>query len=307
MYTQLIKRITQAGFTGFYRNMTVSVSSIFILVITLSIITSIYLSKDVFEKSIDNIKSKVDISIYMKPDIDDAQILAVKQKLQIIPEVKSVNFISREETLNNFKRDNASDVATLQALAEVGTNPFGASFSVQADDTDKYSIIISKINDENILGDDKNSIDKINYVDIKESIDKLNNLVSWFQTIGYVITLVFVIMSLMIVYNTIRLAIFTFKEEISVMKLVGASNMYIRGPFIVESIIYGVIAGIITTGLFYPITKYITSKTIVFFGGYSVHAYYVDNIFNIVMMLAGAGIGVAAISSILAVRKYLSV
>jgi cell division transport system permease protein len=287
--------------------MTVSVSSIFILVITLSIITSIYLSKDVFKKSIDNIKSKVDISIYMKPDTADAQMLAVKQKLQMLPEVKSVNFISREDTLNNFKRDNASDTATLQALTEVGSNPFGASFSVQADDTDKYSIIISKINDENLLGEDKSSIDKINYVDIKESIDKLNHLVSWFSAVGYTVTIVFVVMSLMIVYNTIRLAIFTFKEEISVMKLVGASNMYIRGPFIVESIIYGVMASIITTGLFYPITKYITSKTVDFFGGYSIHAYYMDNILNIAMMLAGAGVAVAAISSILAVRKYLSV
>lgn len=304
---QLFKRIITAGFNGFYRNRTISISSIFILVVTLSIIASILMFKDVFNNSITQIKTKVDISIYLKSDATDASIISIKQKLQSIASVKDINFVSKEDTLIKFKEQYKNDEATIKALEEVNTNPFGASFQVIAKDTTDYNDIMQKISAENFLGDDSKDIDKINYVDIKDSIEKLNNLITWFNTFGITMIIIFISMSLMIVYNTIRLAIFTFKDEISVMKLVGASDMYIRGPFIVESVLYGAIASLITTIIFYPITKYITSKTVDFFGGYSIHAYYLDNIVLIFVTLFISGTLVAIISSVLAVRKYLSV
>ncbi len=304
---QLFKRIITAGFNGFYRNRTISISSIFILVVTLSIIASILMFKDVFNNSITQIKTKVDISIYLKSDATDASIISIKQKLQSIASVKDINFVSKEDTLIKFKEQYKNDEATIKALEEVNTNPFGASFQVIAKDTTDYNDIMQKISAENFLGDDSKDIDKINYVDIKDSIEKLNNLITWFNTFGITMIIIFISMSLMIVYNTIRLAIFTFKDEISVMKLVGASDMYIRGPFIVESVLYGAIASLITTIIFYPITKYITSKTVDFFGGYSIHAYYLDNLALIFLTLFVSGTLVAIISSVLAVRKYLSV
>ncbi len=304
---QLFKRIITAGFNGFYRNRTISISSIFILVVTLSIIASILMFRDVFNNSITQIKTKVDISIYLKNDTTDASIISIKQKLQGISTVKDVNFVSKDETLEKFKEQYKNDTATIKALDEVGVNPFGASFQVIAKDTTDYNNIMKKIETENYLGDDTKDIDKINYVDIKDSIEKLNSLITWFNTFGITMITIFIIMSLMIVYNTIRLAIFTFKDEISVMKLVGASDMYIRGPFIVESILYGAIASLITTIIFYPITKYVTNKTLDFFGGYSIHAYYLDNIALIFVTLFISGTLVAIISSVLAVRKYLSV
>ena len=257
--------------------------------------------------SVDQIKSKVDISIYLKSDSSDATIISVKQKLLSIDKVKEVNFISKDDTLKNFREQYKNDPITIKALEEIGTNPFGASYQIKANDTSDYNDIIAKINEEGFLADDKKDIDKINYVDIKDSIDKLNKIIVWFNSFGFVMIIIFAVMSLLIVYNTIRLAIFTFKDEISVMKLVGASDMYIRGPFIVESIIYGLLSSIITMAIFYPVTKYVAVKTVDFFGGYSVHQYYLDNSLNIFLILASAGIVVASISSILAVRKYLSV
>jgi cell division transport system permease protein len=304
---QLFKRIITAGLNGFYRNRTISISSIFILVVTLSIIASIFLFKAVFNSSVEQIKSKVDISIYLKNDSNDASIISVKQKLESIDKVKEVNFISKDDTLKNFKEQYKNDEATIKALEEIATNPFGPSFQVKAKDTNDYNEIITKINEEGFLADDKKDIDKINYVDIKDSIDKLNKIIVWFNSFGVTMIIIFAVMSLMIVYNTIRLAIFTFKDEISVMKLVGASDMYIRGPFIVESVIYGLVASTITTLLFYPITKYISSKTVDFFGGYNIHQFYTEQIFSIFLILSAAGILVAGISSVLAVRKYLGV
>ena len=304
---QLFKRIITAGFKGFYRNKTISIASIFILVVTLTIIANMFMLEAIFKHSVAEIKKKVDISIYLKNDVQDSSILAIKQKLQELPNVKEVVYITKEETLIKFKEDYKNDPDTLAALSELGANPFGPSFSVKANDTPDYEIIMSKINDDKILGDDYNSIDKINYLDIRDSITKLNSLVSLVEKFGIFVTIIFVSMSVMITYNTVRLAIFTFKEEIAVMKLVGASNMYIRGPFIVESAMYGIIASLISVLIMYPISSWLDHKTVTFFAGFSILEYFTSNIFQIFIVLCVCGIVVSTVSSLLAVRKYLNV
>lgn len=303
----LLKRVLEAGLKGFYRNKTISIASIFILIITLTIIANLFLMQAIFNYSVDEIKKKVDISIYLKKDAQDATIVSMKQKLQALPNVKNVTYITKEDTLAKFQEDYKNDAETLAALNEIGTNPFGASFSVTANDTPDYELIMSKIQDERVLGDDYNSIDKINYFDIKDSIANLNKIVQGAQTFGLFIVAILIAMSIMIIYNTVRLAIFTFKEEISVMKLVGASNTYIRGPFVVESGLYGLIASIIAVGLLYPITSWISSKTQSYFGGFDMHDWYSSHVLQIFLILLVSGVLVSTISSMLAVRKYLKV
>lgn len=303
----LFKRILTAGLTGFYRNRTVSLSSIFILTITLSLVASLFLFNSVFNYSVDQIKSKVDISIYFKPDAEESDITTVKNTIQKLAEVEKVIYTSKEEVLNDFKTKHQNDQVTMEALNELNTNPFGATLSVKARDTDLYDDIINKINSNNLLGNASSSVDSINYSDIKTSIDRLTNIVDWLSNIGFILTVIFMLMSVMIVYNTVRLAIFVFRDEISVMKLVGASNFYIRGPFIVESAIYGLIASLITVVLCYPATLWISEKTTVFFEGFNIFAYYKDNVFSLFFILLLCGITVSCISSALAVRKYLKV
>ena len=135
----------------------------------------------------------------------------------------------------------------------------------------------------------------------------LNNIIRGVESFGVLVVLVFIVMSIMIIYNTVRLAIFTYREEISVMKLVGASNMYIRGPFIVESAIYGVIASLVSVIIMYPIVSWVRDKTIDFFVGFDMLQYYKENIVQIFIILCISGILVSMISSMLAVRKYLNV
>ena len=303
----LLKRIFTAGFQGFYRNKTISIASIFILVVTLTIIANMFLVEALFKYSVLEIKKKVNITIYLKSEATDVSILNIKQKLTQLSNVKEVSYITKEDTLNNFKEAYKNDPDTLASISELGTNPFGASFSVIAKDTLEYENIISKINEEKILGDDFAAIDKINYTDIKESIAKLNNIIRGVESFGVLVVLVFIAMSIMIIYNTVRLAIFTYREEISVMKLVGASNMYIRGPFIVESAIYGVIASLVSVIIMYPIVSWVRDKTVTFFVGFDMLQYYKENIVQIFIILCISGILVSMISSMLAVRKYLNV
>ena len=308
MKATLTRRIVTAGLRGFYRNRTVSLSSIFILTITLSIITSFFLFRAIFDYTLDQVRQKVDVRIYFNIDATDNQIGEIKAKLAGLSQVKSVTYTSREQALTDFKEKHAGDQLTLQALDELGANPFGASLAVVAKDTSQYEVIASQLSaGSGLLGDAAGSVDKINYYQLKESIDKLNNIIGWTNTVGFWLSIIFVLMSCMIVYNTIRLAIFVYRDEIAVMKLVGASNMFIRGPFIVEAILYALVATIITLVMYFPATIWVTKKTVFFFEGMNIHQYYVDHLLDLVIMLLLSGVVLSVISSLLAVRKYLKV
>ncbi|TXI14010.1 MAG: ABC transporter permease [Polynucleobacter sp.] len=306
--TTLTRRIIQAGLRGFYRHRTVSLSSIFILTITLSILASFFFFRAIFDYTLTEIREKVDVRVYFTVDATENQIMDVKAKLAGLPQVKSVIYTSREQALEEFRVKHAGDQLTLQALEELGENPFGASLSVLAKDTSQYEAIAQQLQEgSGFLGDQAASVDKINYYQLKDSIDKLNNIIGWVNTVGFWLSVIFILMSCMIVYNTIRLAIFVYRDEIAVMKLVGASNMFIRGPFVVEAMLYGLVATVITLVLAYPATVWVTKKTIFFFEGMNIHAYYMQHFFELALLLLISGVVLAVISSLLAVRKYLSV
>lgn len=308
MKTTLTRRIITAGLRGFYRNRTVSLSSIFILTITLSIITSFYLFRAIFDYTLDQIREKVDVRIYFTVDAQEQEIADVKAKLLGLSQVKSVMYTSRDQALTDFKEKHAGDTLTLQALDELGVNPFGASLAIVAKDTSQYEAIANQLTTSSgLLGDSSGSVDKINYYQLKDSIDKLNNIIGWTDTVGFWLSMVFILMSCMIVYNTIRLAIFVYRDEIAVMKLVGASNMFIRGPFVVEAVLYALIATIVTLAIFYPATMWITKKTVFFFEGMNINHYFVTHFFELTGLLLASGVLLAVISSLLAVRKYLKV
>lgn len=308
MKVPIAKRVISAGLRGFYRNRTVSLSSIFILTITLSIITSFYLFRAVFDYTLEQVRAKVDVRVYFTTTATEEQISEVRAKLMGLPQVKSVTYTSAEQALSDFKEKHSGDQLTLQALDELGANPFGASLSVIANDTSQYDVIASQVSsDSSLLGSAASSVDKVNYYQLRDSIDTLNNIIGWTNTVGFWLSVIFILMSCMIVYNTIRLAIFVYRDEIAVMKLVGASNMFIRGPFVVEAVLYACIATIATLAIFYPATIWVTKKTVFFFEGMNINAYFLDHFFTLAGLLLVSGSLLAVISSLLAVRKYLKV
>lgn len=308
MKMTLLRRVTTSGLTGFYRNKTVSLSSIFILTITLSIIASFFFLRAIFDYTLEQVREKVDVKVYFTTDADESQIADVKAKLLNLPQVKNVVYTSKEQALTDFKTRHNGDQLTLQALDELGSNPFGGSLSVQAKNPSQYEEIAQTLQvGSTFLGTSAGAVDKINYYQLKDSIDKLNNIIGWINTVGFWLSIIFIIMSCMIVYNTIRLAIFVYRDEIAVMKLVGASNMYIRGPFVIEAMLYGITATIITLIIFYPGTVWFTKKTVFFFEGINLNVYYLSHFFELAGLLLLSGVLLSVISSLLAVRKYLKV
>lgn len=300
------KRIIKAGFVGFWRNGFVSLASVLVMTVTLFIIGSLIFIGAVFDASLDQIRSKVDVNVYFVTTAPEEEILSLQRSLEELPEVAFVEYVSREEALERFRERHANDQLTLQALDELGENPLGANLSVKAKETSQYESIANFLDSGNALASGGTQIiDKVNYFQNKVAIDKLTQIISSSEKFGWSVAILFVIASILITFNTIRLAIYTAREEISVMRLVGASNSYIRGPFVFEGIMYGVISGIITLILFYPLTLYLGPVTRNFFGEINIFNYYVSNFAFVFLTIILSGVILGALSSYLAVKKYL--
>lgn len=307
MFWTATKRIFRGGLVSFYRNSVVSIAAILVVTITLFVIGSLLMSRAVLSYSLNQIKDKVDVNVYFNTNALEDKILEVKTSLETLPEVASVEYVSREAALETFKKRHQSDYLTLQAIDELGENPLGAVLNIKAKDPSQYESIAKFLGGENtFIKSNPNIIDKVNYYQNKAVIDKLNSIISGGQKLGFAVTLVLIIISLIITFNTIRLAIYISREEISVMRLVGASDVYIRGPFMVEGIIYGVFSSAIAMLIFYPVTLWLGKNATNFFGGLNLFHYYTGNFFQIffIMLLFGCVLGVA--SAYLAVRKYLN-
>ncbi|GMQ95512.1 MAG: permease-like cell division protein FtsX [Patescibacteria group bacterium] len=291
---------------SFWRSGVVSVSSILVMVVALSMIGSTILIGAFMSATLQSVQDKIDINVYFTTDAPEEEILSLKESLVRLPEVKSVVYVSREQALLDFRKRHENDQLTLDALSELDENPLRAVLNVKAKEPSQYSGIAQFLEREDALFlGGATIIDKVNYSDNKVVIERLTTIIGGVERMGFVVTIILVLISIFITFNTIRLVIYISREEIAVMKLVGADAKYIRGPFIVGGVIYGVIAALLTVALFYPATSWIKNATGDFYGGIDLFKYYVTNFNQIFFIILASGIALGAISSFLAVRRYL--
>lgn len=302
----ILRRIVKSGLINFKRSGLISWAAVLITTITLSVVTTIVLLQAVLSFSLAQIKDKVDVTIYFNVGAPEEKIMLFKDSLEKLPEVAEVSYTSAEDALALFRERHAKDYPTIQALDEIKDNPLGAYLNIRAKEVSQYETIANFLKSDNALalgGGD--IIDKVNYHQNKLIIDRLNSIIAGAQKLGFLITLILVIISIIITFNTIRLTIFISKEEIGVMRLVGASNMGIRGPFMVEGATYGIISTIITMLLFWPVTAWLGNNMTSFFG-LNLYDYYLSNFFQIFVMVLLSGVLLGMVSSFLAIRKYLN-
>ncbi|MEX2052425.1 MAG: permease-like cell division protein FtsX [Candidatus Paceibacterota bacterium] len=301
-----IRRIIKSGYLNFRRSGLVSWAAVLVVTITLSVITCILLLQAVLYNSLEQIKDKVDVTIYFTTNAPEDKILTLKSSLEKLPEVAAVSYTSAEEALRLFRERHKNDYPTIQALDEINENPLGAYLNVKAKEVSQYESIANFMKSDNalVLGTTP-IIDKVNYHQNRQVIERLTNIISGAQKIGLLITLFLIIISIIITFNTIRLTIFIAKEEIGVMRLVGASKARVQGPFLVEGAIYGIVATFLTIIIFLPITWWLGRNMTDFFG-LNLFGYYLSNLIQIFAIVAASGIILGIISSFLAIRRYLN-
>lgn len=299
-----LKRILRTGFIQFWRNGVVSLSAVLVMVITLFVIGTILFTSALLTQSLETIKDKVDVNVYFITSTSEESVLQVKKSLEALPEVASVEYVSREQALASFEERHKSDQKTLAALEELSENPLGAVLNVKARETSQFEGVANFL-DQNYGSESQNSIvERVNYFQNKGAIDKLSQIINAGEKLGAIVTIVFIIISIIITLNTIRLAMYISRDEISVMRLVGARHSYISSPFVITGAMYGVVASILTLIVFWPVTFWLGPTTQIFFG-ISIFDYYIDSFVQMFFIIFASGIFIGGISSFLAIKRYL--
>ena len=306
MFLIKLKRVSRAAWINFWRNGVVSATSVFVFVVTLSVIGSLIFAQVSLDAALAQIKDKVDITVYLKHGTPEESVLALKKSVDALPEVKSSSYLSAGQALALFRDRHKDNAVITSSLNELGDNPLGASIEIKARDPSQYESIAAFLNTQDTLL--QNSIiEKVNYAQNKAVINRLTAISRAVERIGFMIAFVFIVLAVLVTFNTIQLAIYTAREEITVMRLVGASNNYVKGPFVIEGIIYGAIAGILALLLFFPATAWVGNAAQSFLGGVNIADYYRANFWELFVVIEGSGVILGAISSYFAVLRYLRV
>lgn len=306
-----IRRIFRTGFLDFWRNGFVSFASVLVMTITLFILGMTVFTGVILNTTLNQLRNQADMSVYLVPNTPTDQITQLQTTIQALPEVASVEYTSQDDELAQFRQRHQNDQLTLQALDELGGNPLGAVLTIKAKDISQYNAIAQFLQQQqqNVQPGQTSIIDKIDYFDAahQQALTRLQEITNAAQRLGFVIITILALTSIAICFNTLRLAIYSSREEIAVMRLVGAGQAYIRAPFLVEGMLYGLISGILTLLIFYPLTYWLGNATQNFFGGVNIFTYYLSNFLFFFIGIIGTGMVLGAVASYLAVRRYLKI
>lgn len=275
-----------------------------VMTITLVIFSTLFLLFILTNYSIHTIQNTVDISVYFKIGLAEEQINNIKNEVTADTRVKELSYVSAEQAFADFKNKHSSDPLITQSLNELTENPLPATFHIKTYQLDDYPAIAQKLQGDQY----KSFVDKVNFDDNRLIIERLGKILKFIITFGLGLVAVFAAIAILVIYNTITLTIYNRKEEVEIMRLVGATNWYIRGPFLMESILYSILSTIITTALFIPVFTRIVPKIIQYVNPQI--SGYVNNIFNfyyLVLILFVLALTISISSTLFAIRKYLKI
>lgn len=304
----MLKRIVVNGARSFARSGSVSFATVLIMTVTLAVIGLLIFLSAILSHTLESIKDKVDVNVYFVTTAAEGEIIALQGRIAELSSVERVSYTSREEALAAFRARHADDELTLQALEELGDNPLGASLAIKAKNPEQYAEIVNFLSAEPAVGADGASlVDRINYFQNKVVIERLSAAIRATNEAGFFIILLFALASIVIAFATVRLAVFTARDEIAVMRLMGASNFFIRSPFVVTGIIAGAVAAVLVLLFFYPVSWYAGSAVSSWLGGFNLFSYYTEHFSLFFLILLGSGIFLGGVASYFAVRKYLKI
>lgn len=296
-----LTRIVKYGLQAIMRNGLLSISTVSVMILAALVFEGLILFNVIGKGAVTSIQEKIDISVYFKSNTPEDSILGVKRSLEGLDEVKDVEYISREQALEDFKLRHEDDDAIRQALDELTTNPLLGSLNIKAKDPHEYSAIAVYLNNANL----NDKVEKITYAQNQVVIERLISLVDTLKATGVILTLFFAFLAVMVTFTTIRLAIFSNSEQLGIMRFVGASNTFIRGPYVVEGFFYGIVAAIISFVILIPIIGFLSPYVHNFIPEMDLSEYLSSSYLSLFLYQLLFCIGVGILSSSIAIRKYL--
>ena len=297
------KRIIRSGWQNFYQDRSLLASTLSIMVVVLFLISVLLFSQQMTQTLVGELQHKMDISVYFKQDVQSGEITQVKSDLKKLPEVKEVNYTSKEEAMESFKGTFNNNKSLMKSLEVVGVNPFLASLNIKAFGKEQYDKIANYLNKDSY----QKLIDHTNYNQTKETISKVFSISSAVRTGMLSLSVVLAFIAALIAFNTIRLSIVNRKDEISIMKLVGAKSWFVRGPFLVQGALIGVFAAVITAVLFAGGLFLLSTNVQSLLPSVNLFAMFASNFYLFFLVQLTTGVVLTTLSSFVATRKYLQV
>lgn len=304
MFLLSFLRVIKFSFQDFWRNIWLSVVTIIIIVLALLSVNLLLIVKVLGAASVNAVKDKVDISLYLKTDAEEAKAFALKERISRLETVKNVSYVSKQMAMEDFTAKHKNDVEIIKALAELGKNPLSPALVIKPIDVDNYKDLIANLNKI-----DDPIIESRNFDDHRAILEKINNLTDKTGQAGLIISLLFILITVLVVYNTVRVAIYTHKREIGIMKLVGASNWFIRAPYLISGVAYSLIGVAAVIIIIYPLLSLLQPYLEQFFYGFEINIlnYYNSNFFLIFGLEFLALAIINFLASLVAIGKYSKV
>ena len=300
-----LKRIINFAVKDFSRNKGISVAAVFVLTITIMLVTGLVFFQVMTSYLTSQVQNKIDITAYFKSGTAEQDILNAKTELtKMQPSIKDIQYVSQDQALATFNTTHQSDAVLSQALQDVGVNPFLPSLNITTNgDPAQYAQIA------NILqtADFNQLIDSVDYSQKKDIIEKVYSITSKVNIFGIALGIILLCVAAVVVYNTIKLAVESSKDEISTMRVVGATDQFIRGPFIIQGAIYGLIAFAICFVISALFAFALSSQMSVVLPGFNMAGYFLGYWWALALIQLFFGVGVGVISSFVVVKKYLDI
>ena len=294
-------RIIKFSLQDIFRNIWLSLVTVIILILALFTVNMLLVVKVIGDMAVEAVEEKIDVNLYLKPNAKEDEILTLKAKINNLSEVKNVEYISNAQALKNFKEKHQDNPEILEALRELNINPLTPTLVIKPENLDVFDNLINRLNalDESI-------IESRNFTNYKALLEKINSITDKVTEAGMFLSAIFIIITILVIYNSVRVAIYTHRRQITIMKLVGASSWFIQMPYLISGLIYTFFGVSAIMLIFYPFLSLLQPYLEAFFVGYNVNLldFFYGNIFTVfgIQFLATAFVNIFA--SLIAVRKY---
>lgn len=300
---QSFKRILKTGWVNFRRNRFMSLGATGVMALALLLLSGLMVLNFFTDQTVSFLDEKVDVSVYFQNDAKEDQILKIKSDLEELKDVKSVNYISQSKALEDFKSRHKNDQLIQDSIAELESNPLQASLNVKAVDASQYASIAGFLEKSSL----KSVIDKISFYENESAINHIRGISNSLSRGGLGVTLLLALVAVLVTFNTIRLTIYNKKEEIEIMKLVGATSWHVRGPFLVEGAVYGLFSSLLTLAIFYPSIYFISNKLSSFAPDINLFGHFTANLGQMLLIIVGSGLALGIFGSMAAIRRHLKI
>jgi len=298
-----LKRIIGLGWQNLVRDGGIVVANVFIMIIPILLVSSLFMIKDVSAYLVETLRDKADVSVYFNEDAAEDDILRTKEQIIKISGIDEVNYISKDKAFEAFTSRHQTEPTLLESLQEINGNPFLASLNIKAAGSDQYKQVETLLS-----GDDyKALVNKINYTEKKDVIDKIFSITEGTTHSGMILFAILGVISIMVTFNTIRMAILGRKMEIEIQRLVGASQWFVRGQFLVEGLILGLLAMAFSLIIAAVVCWYASPVLAGMMPGFSLWANFMAGIWTLCGIQFAAGAGLGVFSSMVAITRYLKI